>query len=44
MADVLGIKLKNGYVSSLVLRYENRYVGHLSGIDATSLSFTMPFE
>ncbi|WP_138751786.1 hypothetical protein [Paenibacillus sinopodophylli] len=36
VADVVGIKLKAGYVSSLVLRYEDRYVGHVSGLDAAS--------
>lgn len=36
VAEVVGIKLKSGYVSSLVLRFEDRYVGHVSGIDAAS--------
>lgn len=36
IADAVGIKLKSGYVSSLVLRFEDRYVGHVSGIDAAS--------
>jgi bifunctional non-homologous end joining protein LigD len=36
-ADVVGIKLKEGRVSSLVLRYENRYIGHVSlGLDNAS--------
>lgn len=35
-AEVVGIKLKNGYVSSLVLRYEDRYIGHVSGLDQAS--------
>ncbi|MGO4546368.1 DNA ligase [Paenibacillus sp. 2TAB23] len=36
VADVVGIKLKAGYVSSLVLRFEDRYIGHVSGLDAAS--------
>lgn len=35
-ADVVGIKLKNGYVSSLVLQYQNRYIGQVSGLDQAS--------
>jgi bifunctional non-homologous end joining protein LigD len=43
VADVVGIKLKSGYVSSLVLRYEDRYVGHVSGIDAASKKILKQF-
>lgn len=33
-ADAVGLKLTNGRVSSLVLRYEGRYIGHVSsGLD-----------
>jgi bifunctional non-homologous end joining protein LigD len=43
VADVVGIKLKEGRVSSLVLRYEDRYVGHVSGIDAASKKVLQQF-
>lgn len=43
VADVVGIKLKDGRVSSLVLRYEDRYVGHVSGIDAASKKVLQQF-
>ena len=33
VVDVEEVKLKEGRVSSLVLRYEDRYLGHVSGID-----------
>lgn len=36
VADVVGIILKAGYVSRLVLRFENRYVGSVGGLDAAS--------
>ncbi|KQO00728.1 ATP-dependent DNA ligase [Paenibacillus sp. Leaf72] len=36
VADVVGLKLRDGLVSSLVLRYENRYIGHVSGLDQAS--------
>ncbi|MBH5319491.1 DNA ligase [Paenibacillus sp. GSMTC-2017] len=35
-ADVVGIKLKAGLVSSLVLSNEGKYIGHVAGIDAKS--------
>lgn len=35
-ADAVGIKLNNGQVASLVLRYEDRYIGHVSGLDQGS--------
>lgn len=35
-AEVVGIKLNNGQVASLVLRYEDRYIGHVSGLDQNS--------
>lgn len=36
VADVVGIKQRDGQVSSLVLRYEGRYIGHVSGLDNAS--------
>ncbi|AOZ94049.1 hypothetical protein [Paenibacillus crassostreae] len=33
VGDVVGIKLRNGQISSLVLKYEDRYIGHVSGLD-----------
>lgn len=36
VADVVGVKLKDKKVSSLVLRYEDRYIGHVSGLDNAS--------
>lgn len=35
-ADVVGLGLKNGWVDSLILRYEGRYVGSVSGLDMAS--------
>ncbi len=32
-ANVVGIKLNEGRVSSLVLQYEGKYIGHVSGLD-----------
>jgi bifunctional non-homologous end joining protein LigD len=44
VADVVGIKLKGGRVSSLVLRYENRYIGHVSlGLDNASKQILQQF-
>lgn len=34
--DVVGIKLREGQISSLVLSYEGRYIGHVSGLDYAS--------
>lgn len=36
VAEVVGVQLKNGWVASLILRYEERYVGHVSGLDDAS--------
>ncbi|MCR8659100.1 hypothetical protein [Paenibacillus endoradicis] len=33
---MVGIKLKQGYVSGLVLSYEGRYVGNVTGLDNAS--------
>jgi len=35
-AEVVGIKLREGQVSSLVLRYGDQYVGHVSGLNYAS--------
>ncbi|WP_424769019.1 DNA ligase [Paenibacillus sp. sgz302251] len=43
VADVVGIKLKDKRVSSLVLRYEDRYVGHVSGLDNVSKQVLQQF-
>lgn len=44
VADVVGLKLKDGRVSSLVLRYEDRYIGHVSlGLDQESKRILMQF-
>ncbi|WP_138753578.1 hypothetical protein [Paenibacillus sinopodophylli] len=43
VAEAVGIKLKSGHVSSLVLRYEDRYVGHVSGIDLASKQILQQF-
>lgn len=44
VADVVGLKLKDGRVSSLVLRYEDRYIGHVSlGLDQDSKRILMQF-
>lgn len=44
VADVVGLKLKNGRVSSLVLRYEDRYIGHVSlGLDEESRRILQKF-
>ncbi|WEK56347.1 MAG: DNA ligase [Candidatus Cohnella colombiensis] len=43
-ADVVGIKLKDGRVSSLVLRYNDRYIGHVSlGLDNASKQVLQQF-
>ncbi|MGO4371971.1 DNA ligase [Paenibacillus sp. MCAF20] len=44
VADVVGFKLRNGYISSLVLRYEERYIGHVSlGLDFASKKVLQQF-
>lgn len=43
VADVVGIKLKNGQASSLVLRFEDRYIGHVSGLDNASKKVLQQF-
>lgn len=44
VADVVGIKLKEGNISSLVLSYEDRYIGHVSlGLDAASKAVLQQF-
>lgn len=35
-ADVVGIKLREGRLASLILSFEGRYIGHVSGLDAPS--------
>lgn len=42
-ADVVGLKMKDGQVSSLVLRYEDRYIGHVSGLDQKSKHILFKF-
>lgn len=34
--EVVGVKLKDGNVSSLMLRYKDKYIGHVSGLDQAS--------
>ncbi|MCR8656910.1 ATP-dependent DNA ligase [Paenibacillus endoradicis] len=41
--DVVGVKLKSGQASSLVLRYKDRYIGHVSGLDNRSKQLIMQF-
>lgn len=41
--DVVGVKLKNGSVSSLMLRYKDNYVGHVSGLDQVSKDLIYQF-
>lgn len=41
--DVVGIKLKNGLVSSLILRYKDKYIGHVSGLDQASKRLILEF-
>ncbi|CAM3945916.1 DNA ligase [Paenibacillus alkaliterrae] len=43
VADVVGIKRKEGRVSSLVLRYKDRYIGHVSGLDNASKKMLQQF-
>lgn len=41
--DVVGVKVKNGNVSSLMLRYKDKYIGHVSGLDQASKSLILQF-
>jgi len=41
--DVVGVKIKNGVVSSLVLRYKDNYIGHVSGLDQASKNLILQF-
>lgn len=41
--DVVGVKLKNGLVSSLMLRYKDKYIGHVSGLDQASKDLIYQF-
>jgi len=43
LVDVVGIKLKNENVSSLVLRYKDKYIGHVSGLDQSSKKLILEF-
>jgi bifunctional non-homologous end joining protein LigD len=43
VADVVGVKLKDGLVSSLVLQYDNKYIGHVSGLDNASKKLLLQF-
>lgn len=43
VADVVGVKLRDGLVSSLVLQYENKYIGHVSGLDNASKKLLLQF-
>lgn len=43
VADVVGVKMKFGQISSLVLRYDNRYIGHVAGLDNASKAVLQQF-
>lgn len=43
LVDVVGIKLKSGNVSSLILRYKDKYIGHVSGLDEISKKLIFEF-
>lgn len=43
IADVVGVAMKDGGVHSLVLRYKNRYVGHVSGLDGVTKKLILEF-
>lgn len=43
IADVVGVAMKDGDVSSLILRYKNRYVGHVSGLDKLTKKLILEF-
>lgn len=42
-AEVVGIKLTNGAISSLVLSWEGRYIGHVSGLNSASKRVLIEF-
>ncbi|WP_214629278.1 DNA ligase [Paenibacillus agaridevorans] len=43
VANVVGLKRNNGLIASLVLSYEGRYIGHVSGLDQASKSLLAQF-
>lgn len=43
VADVVGLKRNNGVIASLVLSYEGRYIGHVSGLDYSSKTLLTKF-